>query len=458
MMLHQGIVLLLLAAVQAIQVNVAHHFNHREYYDMRLVNEDGSFRWNTFSAVQEFGMEKDGELEITVLHADHPISFSLYTYEQWDIYRSLVFEITTMGAYDETMALTCMYPSEVRIPFDPRATNESIFTYKITSPSQYTLQIESCTPTYNFVQAHVVMKNIASDGTLSEHLGIDQLGLVPLYGIMTVVFILMTIIWTIDTIRQPKSVHAINKIFGACLLARALECSIKWWHYNQYSQNGLGNSLLSITKDVCEQITTTLFLAFLLLSYPFYHFGFGIDFKAYYFLTSILHRWSMRRRFLSSRERRLVQAVFVLYFVVAMVKATCNSGTELCQGYILTEYVIKSLMLLGIIITLNYSISKLQTKLESDHGRWSESKIPKTQARLNLFLSLRWSFLAYLLLPTVVLMLNLGVVNPPGTWRNLWVTFLIEEFATLCILFHLAISMRPIHPTTLELLTEKKED
>ncbi|OQR94797.1 hypothetical protein ACHHYP_20038 [Achlya hypogyna] len=166
--------------------------------------------------------------------------------------------------------------------------------------------------------------------------------------------------------------------------------------------------------------------------------------------------WSMRRRFLTQSERRIVQGVSIVYAVVAMTKATCDSRNQVCQGYMLTEYVIKSLVLLGIIITLNYSIAKLESKLESTHGRWNESKVPKMQVRLSMFLSLRYSFLVYLLLPTAILMLNIGVVNPPGTWRYLWATYLVEEVVVACIYVHVALTLRPVHPMTLDLLAQKK--
>ncbi|KDO34354.1 hypothetical protein SPRG_01490 [Saprolegnia parasitica CBS 223.65] len=430
--------LLLMATAIAVDVDVYHHFENHDFFSMRMMGDDGAFRWNTYSAVQEFAMDAGGEVLISGVSASHPISFSLYTYEQWDVYRSLVFQITSMAAYDETMALTCMYPAAARIPFDPRRTkNASAMSIRIpiTVASQYTLQIESCMPAYNLVQAKVVMRNVAYDGRVTEHLGVDQLGLLPVYMIMTAAFVLMTTLWGIDCLRKERPTYAIHGVFGLCLVVRTFECMIKLWHYRVLSKSGRTRSYLSVGKDMCEHMTTTVLLLFLLLS------SLG---------------WSMRRRYLTQSERRIVQACFVLYVFVAMTKATCDSRNQVCQGYMLTEYVLKSLMLLGIIITLNYSIAQLQTKLENEYGRWTESKIPKMQVRLNLYLSLRYSFLAYLLLPTAVLMINLTVINPPGTWRYVWATYVFEEVVMACIFTHLGLVLRPVHPMTLDLLTQKK--
>ncbi|EQC29425.1 hypothetical protein SDRG_12888 [Saprolegnia diclina VS20] len=436
--------LVLAATAMAVDVDVYHHFEHHDFFSMRMMGDDGAFRWNTYSAVQEFAMDAGGEVLISGVSATHPISFSLYTYEQWDVYRSLVFQITSMAAYDETMALTCMYPAAARISFDPKRSNASAtIRIPITVASQYTLQIESCLPAYNLVQAKVVMRNVAYDGSVTEHLGVDQLGLLPVYSIVTAAFVLMTTLWGIDCLRKERPTYAIHGVFGLCLVVRTFECFIKLWHYHVLSKSGRTRSFLSVGKDMCEHMTTTVLLLFLLLSYPLN----GLSSLHVRMLFVFLNH---------SSERRIVQACFVLYVFVAMTKATCDSRNQVCQGYMLTEYVLKSLMLLGIIITLNYSIAQLQTKLESDHGRWNESKIPKMQVRLNLYLSLRYSFLAYLLLPTAVLMINLGVINPPGTWRYVWATYLFEEVVMGCIFTHLALVLRPVHPMTLELLTQKK--
>ncbi|OQR94798.1 hypothetical protein ACHHYP_00910 [Achlya hypogyna] len=227
-MQRQAAVAALVAAVAfAIEVEIAHQFEHRDYFDMRMVGEEGVFRWNTYSAVQEFSMDVGAEVEITMLHADHPVTFSLYNYAQWDVYRSLVFEITSMAAYDETMALTCMYPSEARIPFDPRTTNTTTFRIPITVSSQYTLQVESCLPAYNLVRATVAMRNIAYDGSLTEHLGVDQLGMPPVYMIMTMTFSFLTLLWGIDCHLKDRPTYALHHVFGLALAVRSVECAIK---------------------------------------------------------------------------------------------------------------------------------------------------------------------------------------------------------------------------------------
>jgi hypothetical protein len=94
--------------------------------------------------------------------------------------------------------------------------------------------------------------------------------------------------------------------------------------------------------------------------------------------------WSLTRDELSSREHRFMGMSFLFYLLTALMKATCNSETEdVCKAYMLTEYLIKSVMLLGVIAALNYTISQLQLAL--NEARWNSSVSPLVYMKLNQF-------------------------------------------------------------------------
>ncbi|KAF0701210.1 Aste57867_8284 [Aphanomyces stellatus] len=428
----------LLHAVAGIRTHFSHRFEYEDYLEARTNTEGLAIRWNTKTAILEFGMDIGSELIIAVDNAEAPVTFSLYNYRQWELYRSLAYDIVSMDGYKETLALTCLHAATTRVVFNP-ATDAPNSTYKIQigRSSQYTLQVESCTSLVNHVNASISMVNMGWDSTLSEHMGIEQLGLIPIYMGMLVVAPALTRVvvllaayaafaswWIFDCMTQRQYAPGINIIFAATLVSEMVECFSKVLYYRNFSATGREHSMFGRFRDVTESISSSIFLGLLMLC------SLG---------------WAWTRRYVNTQERRFFLILYLMYLAVSLVKATCDAKRQTCQAYMLSEYALKSLMLLGVIIALNYSISRLHVKL--DETRWQGTKIPQLYTRLNLLRNFRWSFLAYLLLPSFILIFNVGVINPPGTWKFLWASYLVEEMFMFGIYAHLAYTLRPIPPS-----------
>lgn len=93
--------------------------------------------------------------------------------------------------------------------------------------------------------------------------------------------------------------------------------------------------------------------------------------------------WSLTRDRLSRREFRLVVLIFVTYLSIALVKALCQSEDEICKAYLLSEYVVKSVMMLGVIVALNFTVSQLGLALTET--RWNNFVTPLTYMKLTQF-------------------------------------------------------------------------
>ncbi|CAK4085321.1 unnamed protein product [Aphanomyces euteiches] len=418
----------------SVRTKFNHRFVYKDFLDSVLNSEGMANRWNTRSPIEEFGMEVGSEVILTVDHADAPVTFSLYNYRQWELYRSLVFDVTSLEGYKESLALTCFHPSTARIVFNP-AKDAPNTTYKlqIGLASQYTLQVQSCTSENNQVNASISMVNMGWDNTLSEHMGVEELGLIPIYSVLVVTYALGAISWIYDCLKKRHYSSGINLVFAASLVAETVHCLSKLAYYRAFSVDGNEHSVYAKFRDISESVSNVIFLAFLMLC------SLG---------------WSWTRRYLNSQERRFFSVLFAMYLTVALIKASCDPKLQMCQAYMLTEYALKSLMLLGIIIALNYSISRLHVKL--DGTRWQGDKIPKLYARLELLRQFRWSFLVYLLLPSFVLIFNIGVINPPGTWKFFWVSCLVEELIMFGIYCHMAYALRPISPELYQMICKSE--
>lgn len=139
------------------------------------------------------------------------------------------------------------------------------------------------------------------------------------------------------------------------------------WFYRELSRTGAKSHLLSTFRDVSESASNAVLLAVLLFA------ALG---------------WSLTRDSLSKRELRLIMVLFSVYFAIALVKALCDSDDEMCKAYLLTEYMLKSVVMLGVIVALNMTISQLRQALTE--ARWNHLVSPLTYMKLNQFQLSDW--------------------------------------------------------------------
>eukprot|EP00947_MAST-08B_sp_MAST-8B-sp1_P006051 g6051.t1 len=134
-------------------------------------------------------------------------------------------------------------------------------------------------------------------------------------------------------------------------------------------------------------------------------------------------------------------AVFGLYLIMGLVKATCQADeSSLCGAYVLSEYVIMALIQLSVILAVNFNITSLRALLR--HGTSWSGSTAGAYARLLMYLSFRWIFLGYLLLPTVLLILRIAVIG----WKFEWASAVIKEFLLFVIYARVAYIFRLATP------------
>lgn len=251
--------------------------------------------------------------------------------------------------------------------------------------------------------------------------------------------------------------------------------------YRELSITGKHSAFLAALTDIAESASSAVLLGVMLFA------SLG---------------WSLTRDHLSRREYQLIFMVFFVYSAIALVKALCDSedDDDICKAYLLTEYVIKSVLMLGVIVALNFTISQLRLALAE--ARWDNFVTPLTYMKLNQFqyasLPMHWigvlscdlngdsvcfpmlqelpsdvpalladpnvfadpqctrfrSLLIYSSAPpsppdhfvSLLLFEQLVVITPPGSWRYDWVNDLLSECATLFIYVNVALVLRPLDP------------
>ncbi|OWZ17806.1 hypothetical protein PHMEG_0008204 [Phytophthora megakarya] len=426
-------------------------------FDLRFAYEDvkplvaqatvGSprVRWNTRSVISGFGMENGArlELQVTGLHvvaennltieSGVPVVFTLYDTNQWRAYAVIKLrEVHIRSDY-----VLCHFPAVFRYVVPPPDPTEAIpwtVSFVIPKSSKYTLQAQIC----GDASGRASMINVGYDGLLSEHLGVEELGLHPLYKVLFVVYFAVMGLWMLECYIRRHNVSKLCYVFQAVLLAKALSIALKIAYYRGRSLHGEVYAVLDFAQDLGESVASSALLGVSVLG------SLG---------------WSITRARLSRKETLSLLLFAVIYIGVIVSKALCRpTGTPQCRGVLLSEYSLQSMMMLGVIVALNFTIAQLKDAV--NYERWNCFVTPITYMKLDQFQCVRYTlcysfanihcltrrfrviFLGYLLMPTFLC--SLLVITPPGNWRYAWVNTLLSEVTTLVVLINIGLVARPV--------------
>ncbi|KAL3660435.1 hypothetical protein V7S43_014588 [Phytophthora oleae] len=421
--------------VQAVKRDFGLQFVYEDTEDLLVPPVGPRVCWNSQSVISGFGMEQGArlQLELTgleVIPADDaiaasavPVAFTLYDNDQWRGYAV----IKLREVHIRSDFVLCHYPAAMRFvvpPPDQKAKLPWKVTFVIKKSSQYTLQAQVCVEASVNVTGHVSMVNLGYDGDLSEHLGVQELGLRPLYKVLFSAYLATMILWMLECYFWRRNVSKICYLFQACLQAKTLSIALKIAYYRERSIYGEVYTFLDFAQDLGESITSAVLQGVSVLG------ALG---------------WSVTRAYLSRKETFSLLFVAAVYLVVTVNKALCRpTDTQHCRGFLLSEYALQSMMMLGVIIALNFTIAQLKHTI--NYERWNCFVTPLRHMKLEQFQRFRLVYLVYLLMPTVLLLLTLVVVTPPGYWRYAWVNTFLTEVTALVVVINIGLFVRPVDP------------
>lgn len=186
---------------------------------------------------------------------------------------------------------------------------------------------------------------------------------------------------------------------------------------NKYGEVGVG---MTVLVQATDHVFRSLFLASMLLV------SFG---------------WSISRSYLPDREKTFATFSITSYLLIGLAHATCvkeaNSGSA-CDFFNAFTYVMRTIILLGIVVALNFSITQLRTILL--HSPWVQN-IMLQYMRAKQFNTFRSAFLAYLIMPTVILLLEFSILS----WRSEWIADLMIQMVDVMIAVLIGASFPPIN-------------
>eukprot|EP00752_Nemacystus_decipiens_P005249 g4763.t2 len=324
-----------------------------------------------------------------------------------------------IGAEDlekEDPPAVCIAPSTGRF----EVTGPGSFNLSIVHHDQYSAYLVQCHPGSEFSgDVTTTFLNLAPEGGLTQHLAIQQAMLPALFTLMSVVYVALTTVWMGEMLRLRQHVLPVHFLCLVCVLVKTAQTILVAVYYHRQSAEGKDqNGVLGAAVVLFVSLFKVVFLLTLLL------FSLG---------------WGFIRPSLRSKEGWLVTITIAFYAGVALIDAGCGGAdSNWCNGVSLLEYAVRSLIMLSTVVAINFNITHIRFCIQLP---WTSSSALE-YLKLSRYLAYRMTFLAYLLWPTVLLMVEVFILS----WEYEWLISALQEFVMFLILAHLGITFAPLDP------------
>lgn len=216
---------------------------------------------------------------------------------------------------------------------------------------------------------------------------------------------------TSAVLADPPTV--LQKLYAGLLALKLVAMAVACGHYHALAAGATGSGS-AVVANVAEALETSLLVAF---------------------LVAIALGWRI-----GSTERLQARAIAVVVtlsttvFLLDASKGSCTIGDPACSGFFLSDWIFRSLVILGVALNLNYQTAQLRQSLSGPQAAWLPSSGPAYQA-LRVCVRLRAVLAAYVLVVPIVLILVSLLVS----WSNNWLQTAIAETANVWL--HIAVGV-----------------
>ncbi|CAM9365314.1 unnamed protein product [Discosporangium mesarthrocarpum] len=307
----------------------------------------------------------------------------------------------------------CMSPAVARFEVQETAT----FNFTINQYDLYNAYFIVCRSD-SHVSARITSTfvNLDPEGGLTQHLAIELAMLPPLFAVIAAVAACLAMAWTVEMTRLRKFVLQIHYYCLAAIWLKTIAAILVAAYIQKQSKDGHGHLPLRVIATLAQNLSQVVFLLTLLL------LSLGM---------SIIHP------ILPRREAWPVALVFVMYGGLSTGHAFCeNSQGWLCNSLALMEYAVRCLVMLSTVVAINFNITNIRFNIQLP---WTSSSALE-YLKLEQFLAYRMTYVAYLLLPTALLIVRLSVLS----WHYNWVFSTLDEFLKLVIYAYIGTTFAPL--------------
>ncbi|CAM9671657.1 unnamed protein product [Ascophyllum nodosum] len=330
--------------------------------------------------------------------------------------------VLTLSPDEYGPAAICVAPSTARF----EVTESGSFNFSVAQYDLYNAYLLVCHQgeLYGGGEVTSTFINLDPEGRLTQHLSI-QLSMLPsLYMLMAAVYVGFAVAWVVEIARLRLTAHLrqhvlpVHYLCLAVILVKMIDALVRATYFHRQSKEGQNQGKLSTAEVFCGDIYRVVFMFTLLL---------------------ISLGWGFIRPSLRLKESWLVSVTIGFYACVSLLQSRCDTyEVAWCNKIGLMEYAIRSLIMLTTVVAINFNISHIRFCIQLP---WTSSSALE-YLKLSRYLSLRMTFLAYLLLPTVLIVVNSTLLS----WEYQWIHLGMEEFITMIILANLGLIFAPFDP------------
>jgi hypothetical protein len=192
---------------------------------------------------------------------------------------------------------------------------------------------------------------------------------------------------------------------------------VRFHRWNQWNETGIENTHLKLAVSLLEMFEDVVSLGCMLL---------------------MCLGWSTVHFRLTQIQIRVAAGALSLYLIMGMAAAGClDTEAAACQGLWLVSYILQALIMLCVIISLNFTITQLRAMLY--HTPWDPTS-PYCYARTKQFQTFRIAFVLYLLMPTIILIIQ-DVVY---TWEQDWLGTALPDIMQVLMYLNVGSAFAPL--------------
>ena len=263
----------------------------------------------------------------------------------------------------------------------------------------------------------VTMTNARPGGNGVSHLGVEDAMMVrSLEGECIVYMMMLGGLLCQMWYHKGHNLNLQYMFLGCCLIS-VITAFIRYGRWYEMNFTGGYNVHLVLASRIFESIQEVAFLTTILM---------------------LALGWSTIHFQLSDTQVKATLSGMALFLIMSLAWASCLSeDSRVCQSLYLVYYILHALIMLGIIICLNFTITQLRAMLS--HSAWDPST-PYCYARTKQFQTFRIAFVLYLLLPTAIAL----VQEIMYTWEQDWLGTVLPDLLQICLFLNVGSTFAPL--------------
>ena len=261
------------------------------------------------------------------------------------------------------------------------------------------------------------MTNVRPQGTGISHLGVEDVMMVRSLEGECIVYMLMLGGLLCQIWYHRDHNLALQFLFLGCCILTVITTFVRYGRWYSLNKTGIYNIHLDLASRLFESMEEVAYLTTILL---------------------VALGWSTINFQLTDVQLKALLTSMGVFLTMSLASAGClQVDTRECQALYLIYYILRALIMLGIIICLNFTITQLRAMLS--HTAWDPST-PYCYARVKQFQTFRIGFVMYLLIPTAIALVQEIIY----TWEQDWLGTILPDILQILLFLNMGSIFAPL--------------